>query len=139
MKHLLQHSLRELAPTGPPLTALTTALVARCEALRDKPLQDFTIEDLRLLVGQQIGLRWVVPLALTHLTENLFSEGDYYAGDLLTSVLRVENDYWQTYPAECNRFRAALRVQLPLASSYTLPRATFRAASHWLADFNEVW
>jgi hypothetical protein len=138
MKQLLQQSLRELAPIGPAFAAPTTDLVARCEALWDKPLQDFSIEDLRTVVGQQIGLPWVVPLALTQLTKNLFSEGGYYAGDLLTSVLRVESDYWQAHPAERNRFRAALSVQLPLASSYHLPRATLRAALQWLADFKEV-
>lgn len=138
MKQLLQQSLRELAPIGPAFAAPTTDLIARCEAIWDKPLQDFSIEDLRLVVGQQIGLPWVVTLALTQLTKNLFSEGDYYAGDLLTSVLHVENDYWQAHPDERTRFSAALSGQLPMASSSHLPRATLRATFQWLADFKEV-
>lgn len=44
---------------GDPETA-QTGMVARCMRLRRTPLRDFTSGDLRLLVGQQIGLRILV-------------------------------------------------------------------------------
>jgi hypothetical protein len=141
VKPLLHKSLRELAPTSPPSAAsstLTSALLARCEGLQDIPLQDYSIEDLRLLVGQQLGLRWLIPLALAHLTHNLFSEGDYYAGDLLASVLRLGTDYWRAHPAECTAFKAALAAQLPLAGLHNLPRAVVKKAHQRLAELQEL-
>jgi hypothetical protein len=141
VKSLLHKSLRELAAMSQLSAAsstLTSALLARCEALLDTPLQNYSIEDLRLLVGQQLGLHWLMPLALAHLTHNLFSEGDYYAGDLLASVLRLENDYWQAHPAECTAFKAALAAQLPLAGSHNLPRALLKQAHQRLAELREL-
>lgn len=138
MQQWLRKSLRELAPaslSAPLTSALPSDLVTRCEALLDIPLQHYSIEDLRLAVGQQLGLPWVVPLALSQLAENLFCEGDYYAGDLLASVLRLESNYWQAHPADCAAFKTALTTQLPLANSYSLPRAVTRAALPWIADF----
>ena len=64
-------------------------LVETCHELRRKPLRDFTIEDLRIMIGQQIGLPFLVPLALDILEQNPLAEGDFFAGDLLYSVFRV--------------------------------------------------
>ena len=33
-------------------------LVRTCNLLRKKQLQDFTTEDLRIMIGQEIGLKW---------------------------------------------------------------------------------
>jgi hypothetical protein len=62
-------------------------LVTTCHALRRKPLRDFTIEDLRIMIGQGISLAYLLPLAVQKLSENPLSRGDYYAGDLLVAVL----------------------------------------------------
>ena len=39
-------------------------LVQTCHKLRRKPLEDFTVEDLRIMIGQAIGLPYLVPIAL---------------------------------------------------------------------------
>ena len=70
----------------------------RCHALRRKPIDEFTVEDLRLMIQQQIGLRYLVPIALQHLREDPLAEGDFYPGDLLGSILRVAGDFWQQKP-----------------------------------------
>jgi len=73
-------------------------LVRTCHALRRKPLRDFTIEDLRIMIGQNIGLEYLVPLAIERLQRDPFAAGDFYPGDLLGNVLTVESSFWQQRP-----------------------------------------
>ena len=73
-------------------------LVREAHRLRSVPLRDLTVEDLRLLLGQQIGTRWLMPLALARLAEDPLAEGDNYPGDLLAAVLRTDAPYWSDHP-----------------------------------------
>jgi hypothetical protein len=73
-----------------------TFLIRRCHELRTKPLRDFTVEDLRIMIGQQIGLRHLVPLALDRLRADPLVEGDHHPGDLLASVLGVDAGFWES-------------------------------------------
>ena len=41
-----------------------TNMVKRCLELCRLPLDNFTVEDLRLMIGQQFGLPYLIPLAL---------------------------------------------------------------------------
>jgi hypothetical protein len=43
-------------------------LVRRCHELRKIPLENFSVEDLRIMIGQQISLDYLIPLALEVLT-----------------------------------------------------------------------
>jgi contact-dependent growth inhibition (CDI) system CdiI-like immunity protein len=84
-----------------PLTSDTTdssALATTCLTLYTKPLRDFTVENLRVMIGQSIGLEFFVSLAVELLRDNPFAEGDYYPGDLLSVVMRIESSFWQTHP-----------------------------------------
>lgn len=72
-----------------------TNLVKRCHELRKIPVDKLEIEDLRLLIGQQIGLKYLVDLAVEKLTADILAEGDYYPGDLLKSVLTIDSSYWK--------------------------------------------
>lgn len=76
----------------------TTHMIVKCHQLRRVPLKDLTIEDLRLLIGQHIGLKYLMPLALEALTLNPLAEGDYYEGDLLKNVIHVPEEFWQSHP-----------------------------------------
>jgi len=76
------------------LSGEETTLIKRCHALRKKMLNDFTVEDLRIMIGQNIGLDYLVPLAIEVLNEDLFAEGDYYEGDLLKNVLNIAPCFW---------------------------------------------
>ena len=73
-------------------------LVRTCHALRRKPLREFTVEDLRIMIGQNIGLEYLVPLAIERLQRDPFAAGDFYPGDLLGSVLKVQSSFWQQRP-----------------------------------------
>lgn len=58
-------------------------------------IDDFTAEDLRIMIGQKIGLKFLVPLALKKLAEDPLASGDFFPGDLLQNVLRLGRDYWK--------------------------------------------
>src|SRR6185437_16227421 len=75
----------------------SSALATTCLALYEKPLKDFTVEDLRVMIGQNIGLEFLIPLAVELLRENPFVKGDYYPGDLLSVTMQVEPGFWQTH------------------------------------------
>jgi hypothetical protein len=77
-----------------------TALVQRCHALRKVPLERLTASDLRILIGQDVGLRFLIPIALEALRAQPMLEAEYYSGDLLASAMRVERRYWASAPAE---------------------------------------
>ena len=79
-------------------------LVKECHRLRRVPLCDFTVEDLRIMIGQDIGLEYLVPLALERLQAEPYAEGDFYPGDLLVGVLHSDAQFW--------RRRQELRQQL---------------------------
>ena len=73
-------------------------LVTECHRLRRVPLCQFTVEDLRIMIGQHISLEYLMPLALEHLRSDPLAEGDHYSGDLLSAVLRAGRDVWQQHP-----------------------------------------
>lgn len=78
--------------------AFDSHLVTECHRLRRVPLRDFTPEDLRLMIGQQMGLPYLVPLALECLQIDPFTAGDCCEGDLLAAVLRADSRFWIQSP-----------------------------------------
>ncbi len=74
-------------------------VVQESQRLRKIPIGDLSIEDLRLLIGQKIGLEFLVPLALEQLADNPLVSGAYYQGDLMSVVLGVPEDFWTAHPA----------------------------------------
>lgn len=80
-------------------------LVVTCHRLRDVPVENLTIEELRMLIGQNIGLTWLAPLAMAKLEENPFLCGDFYPGDLLKSVLSADLEFYQKLPVMAERAR----------------------------------
>ena len=90
-----QRTLNDLDPPAWPAPSPDdpTELVRRCNELRPTPLAEFDVEDLRMMVGQQISLRYLIPRAITSLEANPLAE-HMYPGDLLGAVLRVDKAYW---------------------------------------------
>ncbi len=73
----------------------STGLVKTIFALRKKDICLFSIEDLRILIGQNVALDILIPIAIEKLNENFFSEGDFYKGDLLHNVLISDRNFWE--------------------------------------------
>ncbi|WP_319460481.1 contact-dependent growth inhibition system immunity protein [Micromonospora sp. RTP1Z1] len=85
-----------------------TSLVRRCTELRRKPLAEFTVEDLRIMLGQEVGVPALLPLAVQVLLRDPLAEGDYFPGDLLANVLRLPDSAWSSLRAERKRLGSVL-------------------------------
>ncbi|MEU8332464.1 contact-dependent growth inhibition system immunity protein [Micromonospora sp. NPDC048839] len=85
-----------------------TSLIRRCTELRRTPLTEFTVEDLRIMLGQEIGVPALLPLAVPVLLNDPLVEGDCYPGDLLANVLRLPDTAWSDLRPERERLETVL-------------------------------
>ena len=65
---------------------------------RHVPLREFSVEDLRIMISQNIGLLYLIPLAIEELRKDPRAEGDFHPGDLLKAVLTADPKFWQDHP-----------------------------------------
>jgi len=86
-------------------------LARECHRLWNEPINKLSVENLRMLIGQNIGLEYLVPKALDILESNPFSQGHMYKGDLILSVARVESSFWSNNTDLNNRL-VELRIDL---------------------------
>ena len=75
-----------------------TGLVKRCYEYVNIPIKDLTIEQLRTLITQKIGVPFILDETIDRLSENILAEGDFYLGDLLEATVNLGNDLWTKYP-----------------------------------------
>lgn len=75
-----------------------TSLVGREIEFAKKPLRDLTPENLRFMIQQKLGWKYLIPMAIEVLTENPLISADYYEGDLLKSVVSVDKKFWKNNP-----------------------------------------
>lgn len=94
---------------GAPPADATRLVRTACE-LRRKPVGELSAEDLRLLLGQHIGVEVLVPLALTLLEDDPLTEGDFYPGDLLVAVLKAPATHWRGHPGDLDRVRRVVEA-----------------------------
>ena len=83
-------------------------LVNECHRLRNVPLRELGTEDLRMLIGQEIGLAHLVPLAIAQLEHDPWAGGHLYPGDLLKTTAEVPASYWSEHPTMIPRFQGVL-------------------------------
>jgi hypothetical protein len=84
----------------PPPQEYPSRLVERCYRLRKVPIAELSAGDLRLLIGQGIGLEHLMPLAIELLRVDPYVEADLYPGDLLKNVQAVGEAYWEQHPEQ---------------------------------------
>jgi hypothetical protein len=77
-----------------------SSIVIRAMKLRKTPLEVFSIDDIRFMIGQQIGLKYLLVLAIEILNENVMAEGNYYEGDLLNSIFLIKKEHWKDITAQ---------------------------------------
>jgi hypothetical protein len=100
-------------------------LVTTVHRLRRKPLAEFTVEDLRIMIGQKISLSFLVPLAVECLEDEPLAAGHYYPGDLLHAVLLAGEGFWASHPDSYQRVRKVIgRVKDLLPSLEEINRRT---------------
>lgn len=118
---------------GDPMSKYT-GLINRVLQLRRLPLNTFTVGDLRLMIGQKVGLKYLVPLALEVLREDILVEGDYYKGDLLVAVSSLDEIYWKEHPDYRNELIRMIQSQNNGLNKLE-DRTVKRAIESFLPDF----
>ncbi|MCZ0209313.1 contact-dependent growth inhibition system immunity protein [Streptomyces sp. UMAF16] len=78
----------------------STTLVRRVYELRGRAIADLTVEESRRLIAQDIGLHWLLPVALDFLRETAPQEAaaGWYDDDLLSAVLSRRESVWRNAP-----------------------------------------
>ena len=95
----------------PPKAEETTSLVMKCHRLRKQDIATFAPEDVRVLVGQGIGLPHLVPLALAILEREPLDAGTMgFPGALLTALVRPAN--WACIEGWSTRIETVCRTVL---------------------------
>lgn len=116
----------------PAAPANSTRLVTTVHALRRKKLGALTVEDLRMLIVQGVGLPFLLPLALEVLRGDPLAEGKYYEGDLLSAVVGREPASWAMFPDLADEL-VAIVLGLP-----EVPSHLARDVERFLASTNRA-
>ncbi|MDE7365254.1 MAG: hypothetical protein K2N27_10330 [Ruminococcus sp.] len=74
-----------------------------------KPLNQLSIEEVRLLITQKIGVKYLLPVAVNALEDDLFQEVTYYDGDLLNAVLNLPMSFWNDNKNEYEKMRVLIK------------------------------
>ncbi len=106
-----------------------TNMVKRCLELCKVPLDKFTVEDLRLMIGQGFSLRHLIPLAIEHLKTDIFAEGDLFPGDLLKNVLLVDTKFWADNKQLWREINELIKNRRDELASYKFSTTSFDMAS----------
>jgi hypothetical protein len=91
-------SLQEIEGSDWGEPTYNSRVISESHRLRRIPLKNLSTEDLRLLIGQDIGTQHIVPIALRILFEDPFASGQYYPGDLLDVALSLPSNFWSDHP-----------------------------------------
>ena len=109
-------------------------LVKTCHQLRKKQLKDFSIEDLRIMIGQNIGLKLLVPLAIEELEKEILVEGGFYEGDLLKMVLMSDINYWKKEKDNWNKICNLFEINKLKIEEFCYQNGY---KNEWLNDFEK--
>jgi len=71
-----------------------STMVARIRELRRVPVGRLSVDDVRLLLGQKVGVHTLLPIAVEYLSREPLLAATFYPGDLLRAVLRIPGEYW---------------------------------------------
>lgn len=86
-----------------------------------------TPSDIHLTIARGVGLQNLIPKALDLLDRDPFLEADYYPGDLLITVCKVDDAFWHNTP---DLRRRAVTI---------LDAALERAKQLDVTDRHQVW
>ena len=82
-----------------------TNLIKRCFEYRKIKISELSVEQIRLLISQKIGIEFLIGIALEKLEQNIIIEGDLYEGDLLNSVSKIPTEFWNKNSTEFLNFK----------------------------------
>ncbi len=91
-------TIEELENDVWPKPEFESHLVTTCHRLRQKPINEFTTEDFRIMIGQNMALEILMPGAIAILERDPLAEGNFYPGDLLKNVTNVRYTFFEQSP-----------------------------------------
>lgn len=92
-------------------------------AARKKPLSELSQEEIRLLLGQRIGLKYIIPIGISILEKNPVIMVRYYEGDLLQQFLCLKREDWEENRQDLQRLKELVkksRKQISLLEEISL-------------------
>ena len=99
-----------------------TSLVRTVHEWRRRPVGSLEPHELRRLIGQNVGLPWLLPLAVEILREKASqqAEGGFYDDDLLSAVVTRSPEVWAAAPDLARELKTAVSTLTDL-SPYVQP------------------
>lgn len=86
-----------------------TYVITTCHNARRKPIKYLSNEEIRCLIGQKIGLRFLLPIAVDILKNEPFIDITYFEGDLLLTLLRLNISDWEYNQNELKLFNILIQ------------------------------
>lgn len=108
----------------------TAALVRNVHELRRRPLGTLEPHELARLIGQDVGLPWLLPLAVEIIrnTAPQQAEGGWFDDDLLYAVVTRKPDLWAAAPELARELKATVAVLTGVSRYVRQEIAAFLAA-----------
>ncbi|MEM1042644.1 MAG: contact-dependent growth inhibition system immunity protein [Bacteroidota bacterium] len=102
-------------------------LILTCHELRKKPIDQFSVEDLRVMIEQNVGTEHLMPRALEMLERDPLVWDYHYPGELLHSVMHLPSSYWEIHPKHLKRALSIAELTLQrLEETWTTRREEAR-------------
>ncbi|WP_078622818.1 contact-dependent growth inhibition system immunity protein [Streptomyces prunicolor] len=88
----------------------TTSMVKNVHELRRRPVGELQTHELARLIGQNVGLPWLLPLAVEILRDTAATQttGGWYDDDLLYAVVTRNAATWGEFPALARDLKEAV-------------------------------
>ena len=113
------------------ITGSEAGFIQKIHAIRNKCLRDFTVDDVRVCLVQNIGVVYLVQKALGFLETNPWIEAEHYEGDLLNTCIDIPDDYWKEQKDNIERMRTILQ-----AANEQIARGKFSAGRQDIRDLS---
>lgn len=102
------------------LNTYPTPLIKTLYEARKKKLKDLTSNEIRILLSQNVGSKYLISIAIEVLKRNVLEETLFYPGDLLMSVLKLSSSVWQENITAKKELKSILNKEIPLISKSRL-------------------
>lgn len=93
-----------------------TGLIERCYKYRKIKISELTVGQLRTLISQKIGIKYLTEMTLELLEKNIII-GDLFEGDLLLAVSKIPSEYWTQNRNELKKIKILIESNVELIKS----------------------
>lgn len=109
------------------------------ELYSSKDIDAFSLEDIRFMIGQELGIVYLLPKAFEYLEKDIFLDASYYEGDLLSVVLKLPSKFWKNNPVERDKVLNLLRLNQDRIESLNLQYDDSRTLKKTINQFLEEY